>query len=174
MKSSRQGYLAASATWFLLLAVFANPSSAETLVMPRDLVDFALANRCTQIDEFFERPGTVKPPYAYGSLPDDPEAVFWCKKVEPSEMPYNLMFKVSDPRQLAGCPAVIEWRNPPRGLSIETRRNLALRDFRYLTSPQRLGSTIVVPNARVIVNDYDGVTNILYCHGGQWLVASFE
>src|SRR5947207_9312945 len=95
----------------LLLALSARVSSADTLVMPRELVDFAHANGCAPIDSFFERPGMVNPPYVYGWLSGDQEnsAVFWCKKAEKNEKPYILMFKARDPKQLAGCPTIVEW-----------------------------------------------------------------
>jgi hypothetical protein len=143
--------------------------------MPRELVDFARSNGCAQIDDFYERPGMVHPVYVYGWLPggDEDSAVFWCKKMEKSEKPYNLIFKVRDPKQLGGCPAIIEWKYP-RGLTIETRRNLALRDFRYVTAPERAGPTTIVATARVIVNEYDGAEDVFFCYRGQWLVASLE
>lgn len=158
----------------LVMSVFSGATPAQTLVMPKELVDFALANHCTQIDDFFEDPGT-NPPYAYGWVPGTggDSAVFWCKKMEKSDKPYSLMFKVTDSKQLRGCPAMIEWPYP-RGLSIETRRSLQLHDFRFVTALQRSGPMTVVANARVILNSYDGVTDIFYCHQGQWLVRSLE
>jgi hypothetical protein len=160
----------------LLLTLFARVSWADTLVMPRELVDFAHANGCTPIDNFFERPGMVNPPYVYGWLSGDQEksAVFWCKRAEKNDKPYILMFKARNPKQLAGCPAIVEWWNPPGGLSIETRRRLALRNFRYVTVPQRAGPASVVTNAKVIVNYYDGLTDVFYCYKGRWLVARTE
>ena len=160
----------------ILLLTFSRVSWADTLVMPRELVDFAHANGCTPIDNFFERPGMVNPPYVYGWLSGDQEnsVVFWCKKAEKNEKRYNLMFKVRDPKQLAGCPAIIEWSNPPGGLSIETWPHLALGDFRYLSAPKRAGPTSAVTNVKVIVNYYDGLTDVFYCYKGQWLVTSAE
>ncbi len=186
--TSGQRHLAALTTCFLLLTLFLIPVSADTLVMPRQLVDLALANHCTQIDGFFERPGMLKPPYVYGMLPGGTEngVVFWCKKKEEkSESPYKLMFAVrgpndlnvdlATPKQLGGCPAVVEWWNGPSGLSIETRRNLRLRDFRYVNRPRQFGPAVVVASARVIVDDNsDGLVSIFLCYSGQWLVASFD
>jgi hypothetical protein len=153
--------------------------------MPRELVDFARANGCEPIDDFFERPGMVDPPYVYGWLPGDKEnsAVFWCKRKDDRDNPYNLMFissaspeslSLANSKQSGGCPAVIEWWNPPAGLSIETRPRLPLSDFRYVTTPKRNGPRMVVPNAKVLVSSYDGVTSVFYCHKGQWLVASYH
>jgi hypothetical protein len=152
--------------------------------MPRELVDFAHANGCKTIDKFFERPGMVNPPYVYGWLlgSDEDSAVFWCKKTEKTDKPYNLMLtvrdlkshelKVPDQKQLAGCPAAIEYWNAPAGLSIETRRSLELRYFHNVTDPRPRpgGLTDVVANARVIVDYYDGLRSTFYCYRGQWLV----
>lgn len=176
MKSSVQRIQCLLVTCFLLSTLFAGAVSADTLVMPRELVNLALANHCTQINDFFERPGMINPPFVYGWVPGDADsAAFWCKKLDKSDKPYNLMFKVHDPKELAGCPAIIEWWNPPAGLSIETRRTLSLRDFRYISQPQRIGPSGVVQNARILVNDNgDGLREIFYCHLGQWLFATFE
>jgi hypothetical protein len=174
-KSSAHRYLVALTICSLFSIAFASSSPADTLVMPRQLVDFALANRCTPLNDFFERPGQVNPPYVYGWLPGDAEnsAVFWCKKTETSDKPYKLMFDVLDPKQMGGCPVAIEWAYP-RGLSIETRHNLALRGFRYVSDSRRTGPMVTVANAKVIVNEYDGLLDIFYCHSGQWLVTSLE
>jgi hypothetical protein len=169
----------------LFLAMSANTLSADTLTMPRELVDFGRANGCVSIDDFYDRPGMVNPPYVYGWLSGDPEnsAVFWCRKAENRDKPYSLMFtvrdrkalqlRVLDSKQVAGCPAMIEW-SYPRGLSIETQRSLALRDFRYVVTPQRAGPSVVVSNAKVIVNEYDGLRDIFCCYKGQWLYNSQE
>jgi hypothetical protein len=151
-------------------------SWAEVLVMPRELVEYSRTQGCAAIEDFYERPGMVNPPYAYGWAPGDPEnsAVFWCKKETKNDKSYVLMFKARDPKQLAGCPAAIEWQNPPAGLSIETRPRLPLTAFRHVTAPEKSGPPLVVRNARVVVNYYDGLTDVLYCHKGQWLVMSTE
>jgi hypothetical protein len=184
MFAARRRNLARFSVSILLLTVFAPVSRPDTLVMPRELVDFAHANGCTPIDNFFERPGMVHPPFVYGWLPgsDEDSAVFWCKKNVKTDKPYNLMFavrdskslqlKVPDPKQLTGCPALIEYWNAPAGLSIETRRSLELRNFHNVTdpSPRPGGPTNVVVNARVIVDSYDGPQSIFFCYQGHWLV----
>jgi hypothetical protein len=163
-------------TCILAVAIFTPVSWPDTLVMPRELVDFANANGCAPIDDFFERPGMVNPPFVYGWLPGDPadSAAFWCKKTEKSAKPYKLIFKVRDPKQMAGCPTTIEYWSPPRGLSIEIRNRLELGDFRSVIEPKRPLPKSVVVNAKVLVSEYDGVSDVFYCYGGQWLVASFE
>jgi hypothetical protein len=183
MMQSLQRYLVGLTLCSLPLLGIGGTTSAETLVMPRELVDFAHANGCAPIDDFFERPGMVKPPYVYGWLAGDKQnsAVFWCKKKDNGAKSYNLMFisrtspdlpSLADSKQMGGCPAIIEWHNPPRGLSIEIRPRLPLSAFRYIAMPNRTAPRLVVANAKVLVNDYDGVENVFYCHKGQWLVES--
>ncbi len=172
--------VASRGNWLVLGAfvafsvAFASASRAETLVMPRELIDFARAGGCVPIDNFYDRPGMVNPPYVYGWLAGDPEnsVAFWCKKLEKSDKPYLLVIKAANAKDLFGCPAKIEWGNAPAGLSVETRKSLSLRDFHYLTEPTRAGPAAVIPTAKVIVNYYDGLSDEFYCYKGQWLVAS--
>jgi len=148
----------------------------QPLVMPQELVQFGHQHGCLPIgDYFFKRPGMVDPPYAYGWLAGDREssAVFWCTK-NPNATTYQLMFKVRDPKQMAGCPTQIEWRNPPAGLSIEVRSSMNLEGFHDVNDSHLSKPTGVIPNARVIVNYYDGLTDVLYCYKGRWLVSSTD
>lgn len=173
--ASRENWILLGA-FFAISAALASAPRAETLVMPRDLIDFTHASGCAPIDNFYDRPGMVNPPYVYGWLAGDPEnsAAFWCKKLEKSDKPYLLVIKAANARGLLGCPAKIEWWNAPAGLSVETRQSLALKDFHYLTEPTRPGPAAVIPTAKVIVNYYDGLSDIFYCYRGQWLFASKE
>jgi hypothetical protein len=160
----------------LLVTVTPYAPRAATLVMPQDLVEFAHTKGCIPIDNFYDRPGMVNPPYVYGWLSGNPEesAVFWCQKAEKSEKPYKLVFKVREPKRMEGCPAIIEWWNPPGGLSVEVRSHLSLSDFRYVNEPKRAGPASTVLRARVIVDYYDGLMAIFYCYQGEWLVRSVD
>src|SRR4051794_7353741 len=102
MMESIQRYLVGTTVCILLVSGVGRTTSADTLVMPRDLVDFARANGCAPIDNFFERPGMINPPYVYGWLPGDKEksVVFWCEKASKDRKLYNLLFKPADPKQL--------------------------------------------------------------------------
>ena len=146
-------------------------ASADTLVMPRELVDYARSQGCAPIEDFYERLGMVNPPYVYGFAGGEPEdsAALWCHKTEKSDKPYLLLLKVSDPKKLAGCPARIEWWNYPKGLSIETRPSLKLSDFHFVAEPKRAGPMTTISNVRVIVGEYDGVEDVFVCHQGAWL-----
>jgi hypothetical protein len=164
----------------LFLSLFAHVSWSDTLVMPRELVEFARTNGCAPINDFFERPGMINPPFLYGAVPGAADsAVFWCKRIGESDRPYKLIFAVRsqggltlpDPKQLGGCPAIIDWWNSPAGLSIETQRNLELRYFGYVDTPKQAGPTIVVAKARTILSDNgDGLVSTFYCFRGRWLV----
>jgi hypothetical protein len=149
---------------------------AETLVMPRELIDYAKARDCTSISEFFERPGSINPPYVYGILAGDEEesAAFWCKKSKPGEKPYLLLIKASNPKALADCPDHVEWRDVPGGLSVERHVRINLGEFRYVADRSRSIPSEVVQNATVLRNSYDGLTDRFVCHKGQWLVASTD
>jgi hypothetical protein len=85
---------------------------------------------------------------------------------------------LADPKQLAGCPAVIEYWNRPSGLRIETQRNLELSSFYPVTEFQRPkpgGPTGVLGSARVLVSDNgDGLEGIFLCYKGQWLIRLLE
>jgi len=149
-------------------------SSDSPLVMPRDLVEFATKAGCAPIENFFERPGMVDPPFIYGWAEGDRQnsAAFWCQK--PNARSYELMFKVRDSKLLAGCARAIEWQNPPAGLSIEIRPSLDLSTFRDAADTKLPKSSAQVSNAKVIVNYYDGLRDVFYCHEGRWLVSSTE
>ena len=159
-----------------LIATGKNVFAADPLVMPRELIDYAAATGCAPIDNFFERPGMVNPPYVYGWLPGDQEksAAFWCRNTEKGTKPYILKFKVAKPAELRGCATAIEWSDFPGGLSVETRPRLVLNEFHSVTVPQRRGPSVEVPNARVLVSYYDGLSDTFYCYNGEWLVASTE
>jgi len=158
----------------LIFLLSANTVWADALVMPRELVDLSRSNGCAPIENFYDRPGMINPPYAYGWLTGNPEssAVFWCKKIEKSDRPYLLVIKAANIGALAGCPTKIAWWNDPAGLSIEIRKSLSLKHFRYTAEPGRSGPAIIVSVAKVIVNYYDGVSNIFYCYKGRWLFSS--
>jgi hypothetical protein len=180
--------LAVFTTCSLLSLVFA-PASWPNNVMPQTLVDVAHANGCNPIDDFFDErnPNVMNAPYVLGWVPEARySAVFWCKKTEKSDKPYKLIFaageepyelKLADPKQLAGCPAVIEYWNWPAGLRIETQRDLPLSNFNRVTDtrPTPGGPTGVLASARVLVSDNgDGLEAIFLCYRAQWFVRLLE
>jgi len=145
----------------------------QALLMPEDLVEFAEKNGCGQIDDFYKnRPGMLKPPYAYGyfSGPEENSAVFWCQKKERDKRSFFLLTMFEDKQhELARCPVKIEWNNYPGGLSIYTDRQTTLEGFVYLKDPKKkLAKGNLTNNA--IRSEYDGVEIIFYCYKGEWLI----
>lgn len=167
-------YSTISAFSLLLTVMSVGVVRADTLVMPRELVDYARSQGCAPVQGFYERFGMINPPYVYGFAGGEPEdsAALWCRKTEKSDKPFLLLLKVSDPRMLAGCPARIEWSSYPKGLSIETLPSLMLSDFHFVANPKQTGPATTISNATVIVNEYDGVENVFVCHQGIWLFLS--
>ena len=137
----------------------------SNLVMPQELVDFAENNGCTQLEDFFNRAGSVDGPFAYTN--DKSSAVLWCKKKTPDSKPYLLLLKDA-PQFARGCPSKLEWWNPPGGLTLR-KITAALRDFRYLDDKDRRGPSPGQTSSIAIVSSYDGVEAIFYCHESKWL-----
>lgn len=157
----------------ILVAVFgfSNQCAAENLVMPQELVQFAGAKGCSQVDDFFARPGMIDPPYVYGYAPGDEEdsAVFWCQRQMNGKRQYVLQFMYKKKVPASGCADYIVWPNPPRGLSLVKSDRLTSDYFVYLddrTSPPK-GIPFAGP---AILSTYDGVSAWFYCHQGRWLV----
>ena len=155
----------------LLTVAASRIGSAAPLVMPMELSEYAHAQHCGPIDDFYERPGMLNPPYVYGVLPGEPEdsAAFWCKKPEASDRPYVLLLRVKNAKALGGCSDRIEWWNYPKGLSVVIEVSLNLSDFHFVAEPKRPGPATSVSDARVIMGEYDGVEERFLCYQGAWL-----
>ena len=162
----------------LLATPYANGQGGGN-VMPTELVEVARQNGCIQLSDFFgERAGPVNPPYVYGYLPNHHEedsAVFWCKNVKSGEAPYSLIVVMRDSEheltKLTECPHRIPWNNPPRGLSIYKNQKATLSGFVYLSNPKKKVPTNTKMTSNTIRSYYDGVTELFYCHKGEWLVS---
>lgn len=141
--------------------------------MPDELSAYATKNGCQQVADFFKRPGMVNPPYVYGyfsGLAED-SAALWCQTGQGDDRKFMLliMMKKRDP-EFAKCPAKIESRNYPGGLSIYRNKQTTLDDFVYLADPKRRGPKNIKLSANGILSEYDGVEELFYCHKGEWLV----
>jgi hypothetical protein len=127
-----------------------------------------------QVFDFYKnKPGMLNPPYVYGYLPGPEEnsAVFWCQRGQKGKRPYFLVFMFKDKsHKLCECPDVIEWHNYPKGLSIYKDRNTTLEHFIYIKDPKRKVPKTLKLSHNAILSEYDGVSAIFYCHGGEWLV----
>ncbi len=157
-----------SLVWLLAGIILSTLAHAANFVMPKDLVQFAEANGCVQVEDFFDRAGSVNPPYLYTDAENDGNAILWCKKREPgTAKPYLLLLKGTI-TLAKSCATKIEWWNVPGGLAIRKLRSATLNDFRYLDAGKKRGPTTKQSGA-AIVSSYDGVETIFYCYQGTWL-----
>ncbi len=170
----KQGNLAMRLLLSLAISLlFLQVAQAQALLIPEELHEFAKENGCSPIEDFYERPGMVGPPYVYGYLPGPQKesAVLWCQRGEKDERTFYLLFMFeSTQHELAKCPHKIEWKNSyPLGLSVYKNPETDLGEFVYHTDPQRKGPEDKMTNNAILSGDSAG--NILFCcHKGEWLV----
>ncbi|MGH7238883.1 MAG: hypothetical protein ACREHG_02335 [Candidatus Saccharimonadales bacterium] len=151
-------------------------SQAENLVMPKELVTYASANGCSQITDFYDRPGQVYPPFVYGFLKGDSEnsAVLWCANKPGSARPYALLIYVTSTDKTFSCPNKIEWWNRPKGLYLDRNTRLELSEFGYVSNPKKPGANGRQTDGDLIVDYYDGVSTYFYCYQGEWLYSMHD
>jgi len=164
----------------LLSAVLAATSGfgARQGVLPQTLRQDAQRHGCSEIADFYDRPGRVDPAYQFGYLdrrPDgDKSAVYWCQRTaRPAS--YLLVVWVAD-STLAGrftCPRTIAWDHQPGGLRLLRNERLALGDFWYMDTRQS-GPSGAMTDGPVIEDDYDGIAFRFYCHAGKWLTQTLD
>lgn len=166
----------------ILLGIVATSwhASAETLIMPRELVEYARQNGCEQIDNFFDREETVGPPYAYAYLPGPAtnSAVMWCQNRAGGERRFFLLVMLTNEHQQeyegAKCPRRVESPGGyPGGLRIYPGTEF-LEKFVYLRQPRRPGPKGVRMNGNAIWSEFGGTGSVLYCYQGQWLVRQWD
>jgi len=150
-------------------------ASAEVSIMPDDLVKYAENKGCSQIEDFFNRPGPLNPPYTYGYVPGPKEnsAVFWCQtgKGETRQFFLVVMLKEGEKHELAKCPSKIEWRSGyPGGLEIYKNERETLKGFASLSAPKKKLPSKATLRNNAISSEYDGIQNILYCYKGEWVI----
>jgi hypothetical protein len=163
-----------------MVVLWAAPVLAETLIMPRELVEHARQNGCDQVADFFDRVGTVGPPYVYGYLPgpEDGSAVLWCQRRVAGRRQFFLLIMTRNESQgvfdAARCPRRIEWTSGyPGGLAI-IQSEAFLQEFRYLDAPGRPGPKGVRAAGPAIRTEFDGTGSLLYCHKGRWLLSKWD
>ena len=152
-------------------------TSAEgVFVMPRNLVEHAKEHRCKQIDEFYNRPGLFRPPYVFDekTLSPDPGFVYWCKRPiarDGREDDYILVINpVGGFEDFSSCPSEIKGRGYPNGLSVEAVAETNLSSFFYLKNPKRRGPNLSPTKLSIVSGDE--ISDVYYCHNGQWLFLS--
>lgn len=150
------------------------PALAGAKVMPQELVELARKNGCDQVEDFYDVPGMINAPYVYGYLPGpkDKSAVFWCQTVEKGERQFFLIlvFKEETTHELARCPRKIRWDNPPRGLDLYKNPGESLGEFVFFDAPHKRGPQNVRMTHNAIRSEIPGVSEVLYCYQGRWLI----
>ena len=143
------------------------PVRAQTL--PASMSERAAEHGCQPLStDFYDRPGPVHPPYVYGVFPgrwEDMSGAFWCRNNEGGD--YKLVFINRGDTEVR-CPLVLAWARPPRGLRVGDE-NVPLDSFRYVSDSERLvapGDTTTYPP---LVDTYDGVSTLFYCHEEDWV-----
>ena len=154
-----------------MLLWFLSVENAQAQSFPISLMPLAIEHDCRPVHDFFrDRPGMIDPPYLYGYYPGERElsAAFWCQKVDDPRTHLLVLWHLDAASTTAdGCPGCIEWKNPPRGLSLFEEETVPLDEFRYVAD-----GTEVAPGARSryrpLSSYYDGVETLFYCHDGRW------
>jgi len=159
------------------MSAAAVPVSAETPLMPQTLISEARAAGCEQVEDFFTRPGMIKPPYVYGYLPgrEDRSVVYWCEHRENGQRQFWLM--VTTPPEERRCPERINWPNYPGGLTIERGKKVKPERFVYVSEwgqPKRKIPKSARFGSVGIQTEYDGVGARFYCYKGEWGVQLFH
>lgn len=149
----------------------------EVNMMPKELVQFAHANGCDQVSNFYEADtGAIHPPFVYGYLPGDEQnsAVFWCRqKVKNKEYKYMLLLLLKSQHELAKCSNKVEWPSTfyyPGGLSVYKNNKDTLDDFFYLDDVKRKVPKGLYLKHPAILSMMPGLEETFYCHNGKWLV----
>lgn len=155
-----------------MMLVLSCAAMGETLNMPRDLVEQANARGCEQVHDFFDRPGTIDPPYVYlhkdlGGFEED--FALWCADTSDDVVRYVLLVVTSSDHAFGACPERIAYWNYPGGLAIDTRHDVDLAQFTFVNEPERRGPSVTVGAIDVLVSSYDGVEFAFICHDGDWL-----
>jgi len=158
----------------LLLLTFSTETAlSETLIFPQELQELAKQHDCSQVSDFYDRPGMIQPPYVYGYVPGEEEsAAFWCEREGLGTRTYFLVFDFrTTAHENTKCPDKIEWPNGyPGGLSLYNDKRATLKDFVYLDEPKKRPPENVHLKHNAIRSEYDGVAAIFYCYKGKWLV----
>lgn len=156
----------------ILLLSLVNVANGSTQLLPNELVGVANKHGCSQIKDFYKRPGMVKPIYVYGYMAGSEEdsAVFWCEKQINKAKKYLLVFMSKNKSDNFKCSDTIEWPNYPGGLSIYYNNDLTLKHFTYLSNSSKKPPQDVKLRHNAILSEYDGASELFYCHDGEWLV----
>jgi hypothetical protein len=160
-----------------LLVVGATALAVRNGVLPQTLREDAQQRGCSEIPDFYDRPGRIDPAYVFGYLDSkvdefsEKSAVYWCQRPAGAER-YLLVVWLSDSALASTfrCARTIAWRNYPGGLRVSRQERLALSGFWDREDPKRHGPSDAVTDGPLIESEYDGVGARFFCHAGKWLV----
>ena len=165
----------------VLLLVGAAAPVVRNSVLPATLHEDAQRRGCSEIADFYDRPGRIDPAYVFGYVDSkldqfgDNSAIYWCQRIPAAER-YLLVVWLSDSTVANAfkCPRTLAWRNYPGGLRVLRHERLALSDFWYRDDPKRHGPSGAMTDGPVIESEYDGVGARFFCHAGRWLVQQLD
>lgn len=162
----------------LILLAFCSVVYAESTVkiMPDELLKIAAKCNCEQVDDFYNRPGMIGPPYVYGFLQGEQEnsAVFWCREKNTTKRYLLVLASRKSFFDDWTYEIIIKTENPPRGLSIFKNCKISLDKFSYISRPKKRGPKDILPSSNVILSTYDGVSEYYYNHEGSWLISQWH
>lgn len=151
----------------ILFSVFSLFLLSQTSVSAEQMLPSQLAAEgkrlgCSQIADFYNRPGMIEPMYVYGVLPGNKEesAGFWCQKQEAQGQTYLLVIWA---KKASACQTTLETKNYPGGLSVSKVAPKSMDDYRKVKSTgAKTGQSFVIEGY------YDGIVNSFVCKDGDW------
>jgi hypothetical protein len=162
----------------VLLCVMPVMTSAESLVVPRDIYEFIKSEGCEQVSDFFsDRTSVEHPPYAVSVLPWGKwELAVWCTKdmkKEPSERRYSLLLRFDDPKNpLSKCPKRIDGIRFIGGLTFATVNEPA-EWYYFVGTTKKVGGKELL-STKAIKSIDDGTGDYYVCLGGKWAARRFH
>ena len=159
---------------FLIVLMFTlniEHATPGQLIIPQELFEIAEGEGYTQINNFFNRPGMVEPPFIYGYEPGPKEnsAVFWCKSKEMNHY-YLIVVKTDSDSWSKIITDIIPWSNFPGGLSIYYNKDTLLDDFVFIRDTSKKVPKGEKLTHNGILSYYDGVETVFYRYKDEWIV----
>ena len=160
---SLESYAAPVFAVALLTWLCAAPLAAQDGSLPHDLGQISQKTGCIAVPGFYNRPGSIDPPYAYGIDAGirDSSAAFWCYRE--STRTYLLVVTRGDHVR-----ATLSWTGFPGGLTVTRARSWALNKFRRVDDHSVAGPADVLEEQRALQSTYDGVTATFIEYRGVW------
>ena len=150
-------------------------TSPNPLLIPSDLHAVAESQGCSQIIEFYDRPGRIGAPYVYGvaDKPEEWSAAFWCRR---SAGTLSVLIFTRMGRTGMEYVGEIVTINFPGGLTVvESAESLPREDLLSMESeglmvPQGTLPRDAALEGRGVRSEYDGVSETFVYLDGVWHV----